>query len=135
MPLSSNLGAVFPLAEIEARREASGELYVEFFRIPSMSAGIYALGVGAKDPQSPHREDEIYYVLRGRAAINIGGREYPVEPGATIFVAKGVEHRFHEITEALEVLVLFAPAESAEPSTSPKSPSAGRSRPPVPGKV
>jgi mannose-6-phosphate isomerase-like protein (cupin superfamily) len=133
--LPSNLGAVFPLAEIEADREHSGELYAEFFRIPSMSAGIYALGVGATDPQTPHREDEIYYVVRGRAAITIGGREYPVEPGATIFVAKGVEHRFHTITDPLELLVLFAPAESAEPSTSPKSPSTAPSRPPVPGKV
>ena len=32
--------------------------------------------------------------------------------GSVIFVQAGVEHRFHDITEELLVLVFFAPAES-----------------------
>lgn len=108
--------AVFPLPEIEARRKRAGGLYLEFLRIPPMSVGLYALHAGGVDPQTPHREDEVYFVIRGRAAITIAGRDYPVEPGETIFVPKGVDHRFHSVTDALELLVVFAPEESADPS-------------------
>ncbi|MCI4352264.1 MAG: cupin domain-containing protein [Thermoplasmata archaeon] len=98
-------------------------MYLEFLRIPAMSVGFYALPVGGVDPQTPHREDEIYYVIRGRATITIAGRDQAVEPGATIFVAQGVDHRFHGVTEPLELLVVFAPEESPEPPPGP--PSAG----------
>jgi mannose-6-phosphate isomerase-like protein (cupin superfamily) len=108
-------GAVFPLSEIRNRHRTSGDLYVEFLRIPAMSVGFYALPAGEVDPQTPHREDEIYYVIRGRATISIAGRDRPVEPGLTIFVAKGVEHRFHSVKEPLELLVVFAPEESEDP--------------------
>jgi mannose-6-phosphate isomerase-like protein (cupin superfamily) len=108
-------GSVFPLDEIRQRRERSGELYVELLRIPAMSVGFYALPAGGRDPQTPHREDEVYYVIRGRATITIAGRDRGVEPGATIFVARGVEHRFHSVKDPLELLVVFAPAESPEP--------------------
>jgi len=115
MPSRPKDSAVFRLSEIQARRKASGGLYLEFLRIPAMSVGFYALHAGGVDPQTPHREDEIYYVIRGRAAITIAGRDYPVEPGETIFVAKGVDHRFHSVTEPLELLVVFAPQESPGP--------------------
>ena len=113
-------GAIVPLDEIRTRRERSHELYLEFLRIPAMSVGFYALPVGGVDPQTPHREDEIYYVIRGRATITIAGRDQPVESGATIFVARGVDHRFHTITEPLELLVVFAPEESSDPTPPPR---------------
>lgn len=112
MPTPPKDGAVFPLEEIKARRKRAGGLYFEFLRIDTMSAGFYALHAGGVDPQTPHREDEVYFVIRGRGAITIAGRDYPVEPGETIFVSKGVDHRFHSVTEPLELLVVFAPAES-----------------------
>jgi mannose-6-phosphate isomerase-like protein (cupin superfamily) len=123
MPVDQeSAGSVFPTSQLRTRRERSGELYLEFLRIPEMSVGFYALPAGGVDPQTPHREDEVYNVLRGRASISIAGRDWPVGPGATIFVPKGVEHRFHSITEALELLVVFAPAESLEPDSSPVRP-------------
>lgn len=90
-----------------------------------MSVGFYALPVGGVDSQTPHREDEIYYVIQGRATLRVSGHDHPVEPGATLFVAKGVDHRFHSVTEALELLVVFAPEESPEPP-SPRRSSEGR---------
>ena len=94
----------------EGRRE--GKRYLEFLRIPAMSAGLYFLAAGEKDPQSPHREDEMYYVIRGRARMQVGGEDQPVSPGSVIFVEAGREHRFHDIEDDLEVLVFFAPAET-----------------------
>lgn len=86
--------------------------YHEFLRIPQMSAGIYVLAAGATDQQRPHGEDEIYYVVRGKAKVRIGAGEQSVGQGSTIFVAAGREHRFFDITEELVLLVVFAPAET-----------------------
>lgn len=78
-----------------------------------MSAGIYVLPAGAVDPQEPHKEDEVYYVLGGRGAIRVGHEDREVQPGAFVFVGAGEEHRFHSITEELKLMVFFAPAESS----------------------
>jgi mannose-6-phosphate isomerase-like protein (cupin superfamily) len=102
----------FTAAEVDRQRKESGKLYREFLRVPSMSAGLYVLAVGAADPQSPHREDEMYYVVRGRARFRSGDEDREISSGDVLFVAKNVEHRFHDITEELAVLVFFAPAET-----------------------
>ena len=60
--------------------------YHEFLRVPSMSAGIYVLSAGATDKQSPHKEDEIYYVIRGKAKMRLGGEERSVREGDVIFI-------------------------------------------------
>lgn len=100
------------LAEIEEQRADSGKAYREFLRAPSMSAGLYVLPAGSTDRQNPHREDEIYYVLRGRARFKTGTEDGEVFAGSVIFVAAGVEHRFYEIIEELALLVVFAPPET-----------------------
>ena len=102
----------YDIAQIEQQRQAAGELYQEFLRVPSMSAGLYVLEAGAEDPQSPHQQAEIYYVIAGRATITVAGLDRPVQAGSVVFVAARVEHRFHSIDERLELLVLFAPAET-----------------------
>jgi mannose-6-phosphate isomerase-like protein (cupin superfamily) len=103
----------FELSDVEAARAAAGRLYEEFLRVDSMSAGLYVLEAGAADPQTPHAQDEVYYVVSGRARIDVGGETRPVQPGSVVFVGKGVQHRFHSIAERLELLVLFAPAKSS----------------------
>jgi mannose-6-phosphate isomerase-like protein (cupin superfamily) len=102
----------FSIAGTAERREQSGKRYLEFLRVPAMSAGLYVLPAGGTDPQSPHKEDEMYYVVRGRARMKAGSEDQPVSEGSIIFVAAEVEHRFYDITEELVVLVFFAPAES-----------------------
>jgi len=100
------------LAEITEQRALSGKPYREFLRIPAMSAGLYVLPAGGTDHQKPHREDEVYYVVRGRARFKAGPEDREVSAGSVIFVAAEVGHRFYDITEELAVLVFFAPAES-----------------------
>jgi len=102
----------FNIADTEKRREQSGKRYSEILRVPAMSAGVYVLPTGGTDPQSPHKENEMYYVVRGRARMRAGSDDQAVGEGSVIFVAAGVEHRFYDITEELVVLVFFAPAES-----------------------
>lgn len=101
----------FELAHLIDQQNQTGQDYLEFLRVPSLSAGLYMLPAGAVDTQEPHTEDEIYYVISGRASIRVDQESRPVEAGSLIFVKANVEHRFHTITEDLRVLVLFAPAE------------------------
>jgi mannose-6-phosphate isomerase-like protein (cupin superfamily) len=103
----------FELGDIAAERQKLGKLYQEFLRKPSLSLGLYVLAAGSDDPQKPHTEDEVYYVVRGRATIRVGDEDRPVEAGSVVFVAAQVPHRFHTIQEELELLVVFAPAEGA----------------------
>jgi quercetin dioxygenase-like cupin family protein len=93
--------------------QTSGRAYTEFMRYPSLSLGLYRLAAGSIDGQSPHGEDEVYYVLSGRAQILVGGESRAVGPGSVVFVATGVEHRFHDISEDINLLVFFAPAEGS----------------------
>ena len=87
--------------------------YNEFLRVPTMSAGVYVLPADATDRQSPHKEDEVYYVVRGKGKIRIADAEHSVQPGDVIFVEARAEHRFFDIEEELVLLVVFAPAESS----------------------
>jgi mannose-6-phosphate isomerase-like protein (cupin superfamily) len=100
-------------AAIEGERAAEGRLYHEFLRVPDLSAGLYVLDAGATDPQSPHTEDELYYVVAGRGAVTVGVETRDVRAGSLVFVASSVPHRFHDIVERLWLLVVFGPAEGA----------------------
>lgn len=76
-----------------------------------MSVGVYVLGAGATDGQSPHHEDEVYVVLAGRARFTAGGVTRDAGRGDVIFVPAGIAHRFHDIVEELRLIVVFAPPE------------------------
>ncbi|MEX1172903.1 MAG: cupin domain-containing protein [Chloroflexota bacterium] len=101
------------LHELERDRAETGRLYHEFLTVPDLSAGLYVLDAGATDPQSPHTEDELYYVVEGRGWISVGDEAREVQTGSLIFVAAHVAHRFHDITERLVILVAFGPAEGS----------------------
>ena len=98
--------AAFDLKDID--RERDGDIWREFLKVPSLRTGLYVLPAGSTDPQTPHQEDEVYHVIRGRARFTADGNEMAVGPGTVLYVAAHVEHRFHSIEEDLEVLVFFA---------------------------
>jgi mannose-6-phosphate isomerase-like protein (cupin superfamily) len=100
------------LPTVSAERAQAGKLYQEFLRVPALSVGVYVLTAGAADPQQPHNEDEVYYVVRGRGRIRVANEEQVVKTGSVIFVPAKVGHCFFDVSEELEVLVFFAPAES-----------------------
>ncbi len=109
----------FELITLLEEHTQTGSRYYEFLRAPSMSMGVYRLPAGGVDPQSPHTEDEVYYVVSGKALIQVGGEDRPVGAGSIVYVAAQVPHRFHTIEEDLAVLVFFAPAEySKQPIAS-----------------
>ena len=101
----------YELSPLIQKREVGNKLYLEFLKVPDLSMGLYVLPAGGVDPQSPHTEDEVYYVVSGRAQIRVANEDRAVQAGSIVYVAKNVEHRFHSIEEELTVIVFFAPAE------------------------
>jgi quercetin dioxygenase-like cupin family protein len=95
--------------------------YTEFLRQPSLSMGVYTLAAGGLDPQQPHTEDEVYYIVSGQGSIRVGEENQLVQAGSVVFVAANVPHRFFNITEGLTILVFFAPAEYALAAQNPTS--------------
>jgi len=102
----------FEFGEVMVQRALSGRPSHEFLRTRTLSLHAYALPAGGPDPQQPHGEDEVYVVLSGRATIAVGEEEREVRAGSIVFVPARVPHRFHDIAEPLEVLVVFAPPRS-----------------------
>ncbi len=102
--------AVFEIDDLLKQRAESGRSYLQFFDNDSLNTGIYHLPAGGDDGQSPHRQDELYYVLKGKATLFADGHEQKIKPGSTIFIRREVEHRFHTIEEDLTLLVFFAAA-------------------------
>jgi mannose-6-phosphate isomerase-like protein (cupin superfamily) len=93
--------------ELEKHAETSAP-YHEFLRRPSLSCGIYTLAAGAKDLQGPHDEDEVYYVVSGKARLRVDGDEQTVQPGSILYVRATSDHSFFEIEEDMTLLVFFA---------------------------
>ena len=108
------MSEIFALDQLLTKLVQSGRSHLEFVRVPAMSAGIYVLPVGGNDPQSPHSQDEIYYVISGAGKVRLGKDEQRVEQGSVIFVEAGLEHRFFDIERQLVLLVAFAPAEEGQ---------------------
>ena len=72
---------VFDMTDLLSQRAASGQLYLEFFEAPTMSIGVYELAAGSVDPQQPHTEDEVYYVVGGRGQVRIDGEDREISAG------------------------------------------------------
>ncbi|MCC5885253.1 MAG: cupin domain-containing protein [Gammaproteobacteria bacterium] len=84
--------------------------YREFLRSPALSCGVYRLPAGSRDMQGAHDDDEVYYVLSGRARMRVGDEDRPVSPGDLLYVRATAEHNFFEIEEDMTLLVFFANA-------------------------
>ena len=93
--------------EIETQHD-SGSPYREFLRVPTLSCGIYSLPKGSSDLQAPHDEDEVYFVIDGRARVRVGDEEREVGRGSILYMSATSEHSFIEIEEDITLLVFFA---------------------------
>ncbi len=108
----------YQITNLQQQRCQKTDLYLEFLRVPALSLGLYELAAGSHDPQKPHSEDEIYYVVSGQATIRVGDEDQPVNAGSIIYVAAHKAHYFHTIIEDLSTLVFFAPAEGTASSAT-----------------
>lgn len=80
----------------------------EIYNGETIRAGFYHLKAGAIDDQTPHDYDEIYYVKKGVSKIQVGKKSFDIRKGYIIYVQAKQTHYFHDITEDLDLLVLFS---------------------------
>ena len=106
----------FELTQLISRQKDANKLYLEFLKVHDLSVGLDVLPAGGTDPQSPHTEDEVYYVIGGKAKITVAEESQEVQAGSIVYVEKNVAHHFHSIEEELTLLVFFAPAEYSNKS-------------------
>jgi mannose-6-phosphate isomerase-like protein (cupin superfamily) len=94
-----------------------GEHAVSFLERGTLKA-MLSLGRFAPVPRptTPHNQDEVYVIIRGRGVFFHDGQRDGFEPGDFLFVAAGVEHRFEDFTDDLAVWVIFYGPEGGEAS-------------------
>ena len=69
------------------------------------------------DPQQPHEQDELYFVLSGRGVFFCDGQRRDFGPGDALFVAARLEHRFEEFGDDFAAWVVFWGPEGGERET------------------
>ena len=73
----------YGIAELLKQREGSGKRYLEFLRIPAMSAGVYVLARLSMIPDGPQR-GRVVLVVRGRARACVQTQRSAMLPRETL---------------------------------------------------
>jgi mannose-6-phosphate isomerase-like protein (cupin superfamily) len=97
---------VIRLAEVQARIPGStGERAVTVLQRGPLDV---ALSLPLRPTQqTPHKQDEIYFIIRGRGVLIHSGKRDPFESGDLLFVAAETEHQFENISEDFAVWRVF----------------------------
>jgi mannose-6-phosphate isomerase-like protein (cupin superfamily) len=98
--------AVFRLAEARSRIPGpAGEHAVSVLQRGTLDV---ALSLPVRpNRQSPHTQDEVYVIARGRGVLVHDGKRDSFEAGDLLFVAAGTEHQFEDFGEDLAVWRVF----------------------------
>ena len=98
---------LFPLKDVEASLpDAQASLrFVYARRHGTMKLGLYA--PTGEDDQTPHKQDELYFVIAGSGVFLKNEERKPFGPQDAIFVEAGAQHRFVEFTPDFSAWVVF----------------------------
>ena len=103
----------FPVAEGLAQLPTpDGKRFSTLFRHGTMSLEVYA--PRGTDPQQPHLQDELYFVVSGRGDFVVNEQRLSFQPGDALFVPAGAIHRFENFTDDMAVWVVFWGPEGGE---------------------
>jgi len=82
-----------------------GERFASGFKHGSMSVELYV--PQGRDPQKPHDQDELYFIIEGTSILWVEGSEFQCAPGDAFFVKAGEEHHFLEFSDDFKTWVVF----------------------------
>jgi mannose-6-phosphate isomerase-like protein (cupin superfamily) len=71
------------------------------------SMSVEAFAPNEIDRQSPHEQDELYFIQRGSGVLTIEGVAHACAAGDVLFVGAGQVHRFTELTKDFATWVVF----------------------------
>jgi len=57
--------------------------------------------------QTPHAQDELYFIIRGRAVFFHDSKRDPVDSGNLVIVAAGTDHQFEDLSGDFAVWRVF----------------------------
>jgi len=57
--------------------------------------------------QTPHPQDEIYFIVRGCGVLLHDGKRDPFGPGDLLFVAAGIEHQIEDLSDDFAMWRVF----------------------------
>jgi mannose-6-phosphate isomerase-like protein (cupin superfamily) len=100
----SDRSRVIRLAEAQASIPADEHAVIVFRRGPLDIALSLPL---RPTQQTPHAQDEIYFIVRGRGVLAHNGRRDPFNSGDLLFVAARTEHQFEDISEDFAMWRVF----------------------------
>lgn len=99
--------AVFQLDSLMTELNENGRSWKTVLKNENILTGLYVLKAGAKDGQSPHKTDEVYYVVKGKGKFTAANKTQDVTEGSILFVKANIDHRFFDIEEDLVMIVFF----------------------------
>lgn len=82
-----------------------GERFARAFAHGTMSVELYA--PSGTDPQTPHAQDELYFIHSGSGDFVLEGERHAFGPGTAFFVPAGAAHRFENFTPDFATWVVF----------------------------
>lgn len=100
------------LEDARKKLEGTDAPFISFMRHGSMSVELYR--PSGKDHQTPHKQDELYFIISGSGTFSKAGEVRTFQTGDTIFVEAGLEHRFESFSDDFETLVIFWGEEGGE---------------------
>ncbi len=108
-----DLIATLPRAPSE--RWPAGVPFVTAMAHGTMSVEAFALN--ETDRQTPHDQDELYFVQHGSGTLTIDGVAHPCKAGDALFVRAGQDHRFTNCTKDFATWVVFWGPKGGEANT------------------
>lgn len=78
---------------------------IEVLKHGTMSVELFA--PREQDFQTPHAQDELYFIVAGSGEFLLNGDIMPFAPGDVIFVPAYIEHRFTTFTPDFVTWVVF----------------------------
>jgi mannose-6-phosphate isomerase-like protein (cupin superfamily) len=98
---------VMRLAECQARIPGpAGEHAVMVLRRGPLDVAL-SLPQRPKQQQTPHPQNELYFIIRGRGFLFHDSKRDPFESGDILFVAAGTEHQFEDTSDDLTLWRVF----------------------------
>ena len=76
-----------------------------------MTLGLFDLPKGSTVPSHSHEQEQVTYLLRGKALFKVDGREFTVTGGGVIHFPSGVSHSAEVLDDALSLDVFSPPRE------------------------
>lgn len=92
-----------------------GERFVVAFSHGTMSVELYA--PSGADSQTPHTQDELYFIQSGKGELVLNGTRYACSIGDAFFVSAGVEHRFENFSNDFTTWAVFWEPQGGERAT------------------